>query len=46
MIGVANRTASEIKEKWKSSAKKTFADVNRQVWKTGGCPPPKEPTAE
>ncbi|XP_028407876.1 nuclear apoptosis-inducing factor 1-like [Dendronephthya gigantea] len=47
-IGVANRTTSEIKEKWKnltSSAKKTFADVNRQMRKTGGGPPPKEPTA-
>ena len=33
-IGVANRTTSEVKEKWKnltSSAKKTFAEVNRQV---------------
>ena len=48
-IGVANRTASEIKEKWKnltSSAKKTFANVNRQMRKTGGGPPSKEPTAE
>jgi hypothetical protein len=47
-IGVAYRTASEIKEKWKSltsSAKKKFADVNTQVRKTGGGPPPKEPTA-
>ena len=47
-IGVANRTASEIKEKCKnltSSAKKTFAHVNRQMRKTGGGPPPKEPTA-
>ena len=47
-IGVANRTASEIKEKCKnltSFAKKTFANVNRQMRKTGGGPPPKEPTA-
>ena len=46
-MGVANRTTSEVKEKWKnltSSAKKKFADVNRQVRKTGGDPPPKEPT--
>jgi hypothetical protein len=42
-IGVANRTTSEVKEKWKnltSSAKKKFADVNRQMRKTGGGPPP------
>ncbi len=32
-------------EKLASSAKKKFADVNRQVRKTGGGPPPKEPTA-
>ena len=41
---MANRTNSEVKEKWKnltSSAKKKFADVNRQVRKTGGGPPPK-----
>ena len=47
-IGVASRTTSEIKEKWKnltSSARKMFADVNRQMRKTGGGPPPKEPTA-
>ncbi len=42
-IGVVNRTTSEVKEKWKnltSSAEKNFADVNRQVRKTGGGPPP------
>lgn len=47
-IGVANWTTSEIKEKQKnltSSAKKKIADVNRQVWKTGGGPLPKEPMA-
>ena len=46
-IGVASRTTSKIKEKWKnltSSAKK-LADVNRQMRKTGDGPPPKEPTA-
>ena len=45
---MASRTTSEIKEKWKnltSSAKKKFADVNRQMRKTGGGPPPKKPTA-
>ena len=46
-LGVANRTAHEVKEKWKnltSSAKKRFSDIRRQERQTGGGPPPKEVT--
>ena len=42
---MANRTAHEVKEKWKnltSTAKKRFSDIRRQESQTGGGPPPKE----
>ena len=44
-VGVAKRTAHEVKEKWKnltSTAMKRFSDIRRQENQTGGGPPPKE----
>ena len=42
---VANRTAHEVKEKWKyltSTAKKSFSDIRRLESETGGGPAPNE----
>ena len=47
-VGVANRTAAEIREKWKnlhSQAKKEFTVLSKEQKKTGGGPAPKMPSA-
>ena len=47
-VGVANRTAAEIREKWKnlhSQAKKEFTVLSKEQKKTGGGPVPKMPSA-
>ena len=46
-MGTANRTVSEVKDKWKnlhSTAKKEFSEFKRESKKTGGGPPPKPPS--
>ncbi|XP_048254427.1 uncharacterized protein LOC124132986 [Haliotis rufescens] len=47
MKGVALRSVDEVKEKWSNmtrKAKKTFTDYRLQQRKTGGGPPPSEPS--
>lgn len=47
-VGVANRTAAEIREKWKnlhSQGKKEFTVLSKEQKKTGGGPVPKMPSA-
>ena len=46
-VGTANRTVTEVKDKWKnlhSTAKKEFSEFKRESRKTGGGPPPKPPS--
>ena len=46
-VGTANRTVSEVKDKWKnlhSTAKKEFPEFKIESRKTGGGPPPKPPS--
>ena len=46
-VGTANRTVSEVKDKWKnfhSTAKKEFSEFKRESKKTGGGQPPKPPS--
>ena len=46
-VGTANRTVSEVKDKWKnlhSTAKKEFSEFKRESRKTGEGPPPKPPS--
>ena len=46
-VGTANRSVSEVKDKWKnlhSTAKKEFSEFKRESKKTGGGPPPKPPS--
>ena len=46
-VGTANRTVSEVKDKWKnlhSTAKKEFSEFKRESRKTGGGSPPKPPS--
>lgn len=47
VVGTANRTVSEVKDKQKnlhSTAKKEFSEFKRESKKTGGGPPPKPPS--
>lgn len=47
-VGTAKRTVTEVKDKWKnlhSIAKKEFAEFKREIKVTGGCRPPKSPSA-
>ena len=47
-VGVANRTAAEVREKWKnlhSQAKREFTVLSKEQKKTGGGPAPKMPSA-
>ncbi|XP_071078691.1 nuclear apoptosis-inducing factor 1-like [Haliotis cracherodii] len=47
MKDVALRSVDEVKEKWSNmtrKAKKTFTDYRLQQRKTGGVPPPSEPS--
>ena len=46
-VGVAYRTAQEVRDKWKnltSTAKKEFSDFGKEQRKTGGGPAPKKPS--
>ena len=47
-VGVAKRTAQEVRDKWKnvtSAAKKEFSDFGKETRRTGGGPAPKPPSA-
>ena len=46
-VGVAYRTAQEVRDKWKnltSTAKKELSDFGKEQRKTGGGPAPKKPS--
>ena len=47
-VGVAMRTTTEVREKWRnlhSQAKKEFSELAKEQKKTGGGPAPKMPSA-